>query len=548
MIERLLETWLNKANERSFQIPFAHWLAYTGHTVVHVSRHCAMELGKDILAIAPDGVPCAYQLKGIDGERLTLRKWREELGTQLHTLVHGRIVHPSISTTQPHRAYVVVNADLDEEVQREIDDFNRRNAEEGHPERQLRSIVRGELFQAFKDLQSDFWATNLYDIKTYLELFLLDGRGQLPKSKLATLLYDALPFESEAKPSTAEITRSVAGAAVICGAVTSSFTQEKNHVAEFEAWCLLWCHTAGIATRWRIDKDAVSDVLSLATEGMYTALARLCDELRERNTFTEGDPVIDRPLYRVRLTHLLGLMALYGLWMQSKKRCAAQEVDNEHLEFAIEFCESHFDKLFLWGEYAVPQFLAWYFFRQTYDSHISSDCMIGTLVESLTYLNKPDGETPLFNPYYDAEACLPHLYGLSKEPLNESFAGSSYYLEGLMHLFVRSNLKQRLRITFPDVTRIGFRSFLPEQPWQFFRYSNEASGTDVERFLTPPHRWSELQELAKECSGNDLPEFLRHFPLHYLAILLVMPHRVNSSGLRWLATEMDSHASDKSWL
>ena len=55
VIERLLETWLNKANERSFQIPFAHWLAYQGYTVLHVSRHCAMELGKDVIAIAPDG-------------------------------------------------------------------------------------------------------------------------------------------------------------------------------------------------------------------------------------------------------------------------------------------------------------------------------------------------------------------------------------------------------------------------------------------------------------------------------------------------------------
>ena len=30
MIERLLENWLNRANERSFQYPFCYWLASQG--------------------------------------------------------------------------------------------------------------------------------------------------------------------------------------------------------------------------------------------------------------------------------------------------------------------------------------------------------------------------------------------------------------------------------------------------------------------------------------------------------------------------------------
>ncbi|MCA9233190.1 MAG: hypothetical protein KDA57_21265, partial [Planctomycetales bacterium] len=159
---------MNKANERSFQIPFAHWLAHEGHTVIHVSRHCAMELGKDVLAIAPDGVPCAYQLKGLDGGRMTLAKWRADLSSQIHPLVHGRLVHPSLENKQHHRSYIVMNGDLDEEVQREIDDFNRSNADAGQPERRVETILKGQLFQAFKDLQSDFWATNLNDVKTYL--------------------------------------------------------------------------------------------------------------------------------------------------------------------------------------------------------------------------------------------------------------------------------------------------------------------------------------------------------------------------------------------
>jgi hypothetical protein len=113
LIERLLENWLIRANERSFQIPFCQSLAYEGHTVVHLSRHCAMEMGKDILTIAPDDVPCAYQLKGVEGSgKLNLSSWREDLGKQLNPLVLGKIVHPSIPNGRPHRAYIVVNGEL----------------------------------------------------------------------------------------------------------------------------------------------------------------------------------------------------------------------------------------------------------------------------------------------------------------------------------------------------------------------------------------------------------------------------------------------------
>ena len=219
MIERLIDNWLTRANERSFQIPFCHWLAFKGYTVVHLSRHCAMEMGKDILAIDPSGVPCAFQLKGIEGGgRMTLSRWREDLSRQLHPLVHGSIVHPSIPVGSPHRSILVINGDLDEEVLREIDDFNRQSDNLGTPDRKVETIVKGQLFNAFKELQTEFWATNLTDLKTYLELFLEDGRGQLPKEKICRILESALPLNAQdgRQPSHNEVGKMVAGCAIIC--------------------------------------------------------------------------------------------------------------------------------------------------------------------------------------------------------------------------------------------------------------------------------------------------------------------------------------------
>ena len=550
MIERLLETWLNKANERSFQIPFAHWLAYQGYTVLHVSRHCAMELGKDVIAIAPDGVPCAYQIKGLDGGKMTLAKWRDDIGKQVHPLVHTKIVHPSLNTTHHHRSYIVVNGEFNEEVQREIDDFNRASVDAGQPDRILNTIVKGELFQGFKDLQSDFWATNLYDVKTYLELYLDNGRGVLPKEKLARLLADALPFEPEngRRPANAASARALTGGAVICSAATSAFTLSENHVAEFEAWTLYWCHAIGLAERWNIGLRHIRFATDLASEVMYTSLGRLCDEMIERDDLVEGDLLLDRPVYRIRVTHLLGLLGLYGLLMQQRLHDGRSDVDRKHLAFAKTFCDSHKDKLWLWGEYAIPQFLALNFFRRTYDATPDPDFVYASLIKAICRKNRPGSEDALANAYYDAETILPHEFGLARKPLNDSFSGKSQFLEGLTHLFVRANFKQEMKGLFPDITRIGFRSFDPGDDWRFLMYRNWNHGTDVERYLEPPHRWSELRDEAAECDGKDVPVLLKDYPLQYLAMLMVMPYRANASGLRWLDTQLQEQAQDKSWL
>ena len=143
MIEKLLERWLDDANEKTYQMPFAYSLAKRGYTVVHVSRHCGMELGKDVLAIDDNGIPCAFQLKGTENGRLTLAKWRNEVQPQLLDLVLGQIVHPSINCTQPHRAFLIVNGILEEEVQRSITDFNNARQADG-TNKKLEVMLRGD--------------------------------------------------------------------------------------------------------------------------------------------------------------------------------------------------------------------------------------------------------------------------------------------------------------------------------------------------------------------------------------------------------------------
>jgi hypothetical protein len=161
-----------------------------------------------------------------------------------------------------------------------------------------------------------------------------------------------------------------------------------------------------------------------------------------------------------------------------------------------------------------------------------------SLLAGITKANAPGGKRPLPNPYYDPEMVFPYLFGFDPEP-DDAFAGSSYYLEGVMNLAVRTNYKQAIKGLFADITRIGFCSYIPDEPWRFFFFRNRGRGDTCTRFLQPPHKWSELRAASEESEGNDVPGSIKQVPVLYMALLLTMPHRVSASRLRWLATELD---------
>ena len=64
MIEKLIEHWLDSIGELGYQSAFVQMLVGQGHTILHSTRHMPIEFGKDVITIDPDGIPCAYQLKG----------------------------------------------------------------------------------------------------------------------------------------------------------------------------------------------------------------------------------------------------------------------------------------------------------------------------------------------------------------------------------------------------------------------------------------------------------------------------------------------------
>ena len=532
MLERVIENWLDKANERSFEQCFCYMLSAEGHTIIHPTRHCSMEMGKDIITIGPDGSPCAFQLKTGD---ISYSKWTNEIIGQTNSLVAVSIEHPSIECNKHHKSYLVTNGNIAEEVSHAIKGRNRVWANQGQPYLRLRTVVRGQLLKKAKSLGTDLWPSELSDINTLLELFLESGRGVLPKQKLASLLESTLRLrllENKKEPSKNECKRRIASAAILCVIATSSFSNENNHAAEIEAWTMYIAYVLALAEKWKLPVKECTAAFEIATESIYNSLANLCDEIKERKYLVEGNPLADSYIYSVRVTWLLALMSIYALWRRIKKS-PKDGID----DFLREFCRQKQTHIELWGEAAIPQFLAIFWYWRKIDATRIPEDFLLCLILTICRRNGPKANGSLASPYYEAEDILPHILGITEEPLMDSFSGKSYALEGLVHLYVRRNWKQSMKNLWPNITRLAFASFEPETKWDFYRWRNEEGGNKIEY---PKHtqEWEELKKQSLESKGKNIPPSIKDHPILLLLFLCVYPHRMNSEILRWLDTKI----------
>ena len=532
MLEKVVEHWLAEATERSFQQPYCYILSVDGHTIIHSTRHSPMELGKDIITIDRHGTPCAFQLKT---GNISLAKWRSEVNPQIDDLVYGKINHPSVDNTQHHTSYLVTNGNIEEEASRAIDDRNRDWMDRGLPYR-LKTIVCGQILEKAKKLGTDLWPSELRDINTLLEMFLESGEGVLPKQKLVSLFESTIPLkllDNGTPPSEKRCARVIASTALLCAIATSSFSNKNNHVAEIEAWVMYISYVLALAERWKLPPKVYGAGVEIARQSLYSSLANLCAEIREREHLIEGNPLVDSDIYRVRVTWLLGLMSIYALW-----RARNGELKNDIDDFLREFCMEKRTRIDLWGEAAIPQFLAFLWYFRKINATREPDDVLSNLISLICKSNGPKGAGLLASPYYEAEDILPHRLGIAEEPLTDSFRGQSYALEGLVHLFVRRNWKQRMKFLWPGVTRLMYLSFEPQNSCDFYRWRNKEGKNWT---VSPQHTqdWEELRKLASESDGGCIPPAIKNEPILLLLFVCVYPHRMNAEILRWLDTQME---------
>lgn len=526
MQERLLENWLISVNEKSFQIPFCQLLTGEGYQVVHLSRHGPFESGKDILAIDPDGVPCAFQLKGSVG-KISQREWAKYVD-QAVRLVEIPIVHPSIDERKTRKVFFVTNGELDEEVRLEISDRNRELERRGLPT--LTTIVKGELLTRFLKLHDNLWPKELIAYKELLELYLEDGGGYLDKPKFAKFLQNILLTTDETNK--AEQVRSLSSLALIAQYAMHPFVEKKNYVAIVEAWVIYLASLVSFVTKHDIEEKYWKANFDLALEAIDQAFSDLIEGLQERPFLIEGNPMVDSSFYHGRITWLIGLVSAYALWKKAIDKSWSDEK-------VYSFVTANQKYIRLWGEAAVPQLLSTSWFLRSCGVEHRASGLVDAIARGICTVNlEPDGKG-LADPYHGLGEVTINNAGLSETLQKENFKGRSYVLEGIVHLLTRWGWRGILEELWPKITKIDFVEYKTDEPWEFCLWHTETGKLTVHQPKFP-QSWQELQEEASKSDLSYIPKILAENPAVLLIFLIVYPHRITKDVVKLLDERLTS--------
>lgn len=490
-----------------------------------------MELGKDIIAVDPDGIVCAFQLKTATNGKISISDWRK-INNQVIDLATLKIIHPSIKPNTPHKSYFVTNGVIDEEVQRAIQDLSNSLKERHIIEFDIETVVKGQLLSDFLNLEDSLLPSELDDFKAFLELYFYDGKDILPRKKLS-LFFESVFQLDKNDISKQQCVRIISGGALLCSLCTTNFCNSENYLAEIQAWTIFLSYCLSLSEKNNIRLKDISEECNIAIQTIYFALENLVEELMKRNTLIEGDSLVDHIIYRTRINWLVALLSIYGLWRKTNN------TKNETDLFIQEFVKKHYSNMVLWGEGSVPQFLAFYWYFIKINSTPEPDFKIlYSLIETISKSNQPREKIPLHNVYYLEDDIINGSFGFLDKPINDSFNGNSYTLESLLYLFVRRWWKQNTKYIWPDISRLSITFFQPDNKYDFYRWSNK-NGITIVKYLHPTQNWSDLLKMSEENDTKNIPEYLKDNIIFCILFLCVFPQRINSDIVRWIDSNIN---------
>lgn len=537
MHERLIELWLDSASERAYQPAFVQMLVREGHRVLHSTRHGPLEFGKDVITVAPDGVACAYQLKGNPNGRLNRTQFRD-IQPQLQELVATAITYPGAPGSR-HRSYLVTNGFIEEDVILLIRQMNETWRRQGFGEEALRVLTRGDLLSMAQRAGTDFWPFSLKGIEGVITMLGHRGDAPLPLPKVHAILSDIYALDETAELlGTPELERRLPVAALLISISLRNFADALNHYAVVSAWVLYFAYTVAALERHQAPGLAEPS-LRAARDATYAALGCLASEATGREAWVEGQTWVDTEFVPVRGVLVNALLSIWWIWSRSLGDGIAEAAELDV------WLDRDISMEGIWGEGVIPQLLAHHWYLESRAPQRPAARRLGSLLNVVVASQAElSGLTPLPPPYYGADDSLLHrnkdlLPGMADPIGNDHYAGQSFAALGLVHLAAQVGAKDRVKAIWPHLTRLVHRSFRPALPWQFCLVRSRR-GRDEEVIL--PHRgdWAAVRATALEPSLPGVPPRLAAEPLMLLLFAVICPHRLTPAVARHLGLALGS--------
>ncbi len=419
MARKVVENWLTSTNERAYQIPYCQLLSSQGYRVIQVSSHGAAEHGKDIVAWAPDGRLCAYQLKTGNIKVPEWRTYAEEIREMTDIKCH----HPSVKNESGwHDSYLVTNGRVGKEVQDKIDLLNTdHKGQRSH----LHIVQLDELLDGFEKLHGGYFPIELEDNRLFLQLYMSDGHEPLPNASLSRLLVGLLPLsDGDRKIAKSKCRALLASALLVVSYISENYSRAENHFALIDLWTIFLAHTLAVAEYHSLLDDRWMGTCELAVLALETAFEDATAEVERRTSglhdLVEGDSLTDFAFFRQRGLVIAGYLSAFAL---SRKIRGVQDWRSRPLDAFIErFGEAflRFGRDYPYGEWSLPLILS----VATYIDCEGRSTEAAGLVEAaiIAFLGaQGGGGWPVA--YYDRQQCVRSQMGI--EILDESFRNRS---------------------------------------------------------------------------------------------------------------------------
>lgn len=525
MIERAIENWLTKTNERNYQAAFCQVLLQKGHRVLYSSSHGPMEQGKDIITVGPNGEYHAYQNKTGD---IDVNKWRSIAG-EIRELLELPIDYPGVDKSRTHRAYLVTNGSITDPVRIQINDRNEDNRRKRRQYAHLEVIGADSLLKFFVDAQGRFVPRELPDMRAFLELYLEDGRGMLPKDKMFAVLDGTSFGQSPLKKSDAA--DAITSSLIIVSYLLNSFEESENYYAMAEGWSILAACIVRYVTRYSIPVDQWRTSLDLVVAEIDANLALLRNDALCRKDFLQDNILGDGgAMLRARTTIILGSLACHEL-LPTRNFKTDRQPDQ-----VLKLVHEHINRQSFWGDSAFPYIFFTIKFLEARKELELARKVLDNLFTSLIEANcKRQG--PVFpGPYLGVEEVLAASIPDRLQNTDfEGYRGSSYVLRAILEMLVRRGRRDLIGKVWPQLTYCQQHEFIPNRTEDIFAWRTE-EGKNASSFPNQTQSWKSL--VLESLDTSILPAVYREFRQVLSFHILVCPHRATPTVIRMLDTEV----------
>lgn len=519
-LERVIEDWLTRSDERSYQASFVSLLLRSGHTIKYVSKHSSLEFGKDIVSVSPSGELTAYQLKAGDIGLTSWRKMREEV----FELSEVRYGSPTGRKRRPQRCFLVTTGTIHDPVQEQLRDHNEENREKNFAP--IEVVERPELVRMFMDVFTEFFPKAVGSFNDLVRVYLSDGAGPLDKALFCSVLQGVAPDQN----SKTKTSRTLSNLVVAAEFASTPFRLSENHISIMDVWILTACRIVSLARHLGLKPGQWLPPLGLCRNALEASGTELLAELFKRPDYLQGDPLIDTLVVPYRRTIALG----YGAAVINAHRILGEEMGQESRELLASLLKHA--PLGVWGEGAWNYYanLALAISASPEGVWAARDLTMSWLAGLLSLQIKE-------SPYWTLESQLSAI--ASDRPEREQKPRESYSLGSATDMLCRRMWRQSLAQIWRKVSKRELADFVPNETEDYFDWFIEEGTTGV-RILPIPGSWRELRS-ASFAQRSDL--FTDDDAWLLPLMLCCYPHRVS----RRLTGELDyrtaSETAKREW-